>query len=74
MGQIVKAKFISLTGKEVIVMQKHFLTTGSFAIIVPSMLEDLNKRAPITDKFSYIKGSYSSNVTRKEWMDYLKDR
>ena len=70
---ISKATFIAQDGTTIIRMSKSF-TRAVPMTIVKWMLTDINKSAKLTNQFSYVKGSYTSDCSTKEWIAYLKER
>lgn len=73
MAVIYKATFIAQDGTTIIRMNK------SFTRVVPMhgikcMLTDINKSAKLTNQFSYVKGSYTTECSTKEWIAYLRER
>ena len=73
MAVISKATFIAQDGTTIIRMSKSFSRAVPMTI-VKWMLTDINKSAKLTNQFSYIKGSYTSDCSTKEWIAYLRER
>ena len=73
MAVICKATFIAQDGTTIIRMNKSFSRVVPMHI-VKWMLTDINKSAKLTNQFSYVKGSYTTKCSTKEWIDYLKER
>ena len=74
MAVIVKATFIAQDGTTIIRMNKSYSRVVVPMQIVKCMLTDINKSAKLTNQFSYVKGSYTSDCSTKEWIAYLKER
>lgn len=73
MAVICRATFIAQDGTTIIRMNKSF-TRAVPMTIVKWMLADINKSAKLTNQYSYVKGSYTTDCTTKEWITYLKER
>ena len=73
MAVICKATFIAQDGTTIIRMYKSYAPTVPMTI-VKLMLTDINKSAKLTNQFSYVKGSYTSGCSTKEWIAYLRER
>ena len=73
MAVISKATFIAQDGTTIIRMYKSFTPIVSMTAI-KLMLTDINKSAKLTNQFSYVKGSYTTNCSTKEWISYLLER
>lgn len=73
MAVISKATFIAQDGTTIIRMNKYFSRVAPMQV-VKWMLTDINKSAKLTNQFSYVKGSYTTKCSTKEWIDYLRER
>lgn len=73
MAVISKATFIAQDGTTTIRMHKAFTPTAPMTV-VKILLTDINKSAKLTNQFSYVKGSYTTDCSTKEWIAYLKER
>ena len=73
MAVICKATFIAQDGTTIIRMYKAFTTMVPMTV-VKILLTDINKSAKLTNQFSYVKGSYTTNCSTKEWIAYLRER
>ena len=73
MAAISKATFIAQDGTTIIRMYKSFAPTAPM-VVVKILLTDINKSAKVTNQFSYVKGSYTTNCSTKEWIAYLRER
>ena len=73
MAVISKATFIAQDGTTIIRMNKSFSRVVPMQL-VKCMLTDINKSAKLTNQFSYVKGSYTTKCSTKEWIDYLRER
>ena len=73
MAVICKATFIAQDGTTIIRMYKSFPPTAPM-VVVKILLTDINKSAKVTNQFSYVKGSYATGCSTKEWIAYLKER
>ena len=73
MAVICKATFIAQDGTTAIRMYKSFTPIVPMAV-VKILLTDINKSAKLTNQFSYVKGSYTTDCSTKEWIAYLKER
>ena len=73
MAVICKATFIAQDGTTIIRMNKYFTRVAPMTI-VKWMLTDINKSAKLTNQFSYVKGSYTTDCSTKEWIAYLRER
>ena len=73
MAVISKATFIAQDGTTIIRMNKYFSRVAPMTF-VRWMLTDINKSAKLTNQFSYVKGSYTTDCSTKEWIAYLKER
>ena len=73
MAVISKATFIAQDGTTIIRMNKSFTPIAPMTVI-KCMLTDINKSAKLTNQFSYVKGSYTTNCSTKEWIAYLRER
>ena len=73
MAVICKATFIAQDGTTIIRMYKSFAPTAPMTV-VKILLTDINKSAKLTNQFSYVKGSYTTNCSTKEWIAYLRER
>ena len=73
MAVISKATFIAQDGTTIIRMYKSFTHIVPMAV-VKILLTDINKSAKLTNQFSYVKGSYTTDCSTKEWIAYLKER
>ena len=73
MAAISKATFIAQDGTTIIRMYKSFAPTAPMSV-VKILLTDINKSAKVTNQFSYVKGSYTTNCSTKEWIAYLRER
>ena len=73
MAIISKATFIAQDGTTIIRMNKTF-TREAPMTFVRWMLTDINKSAKLTNQFSYVKGSYTTECSTKEWIAYLRER
>ena len=73
MAVISKATFIAQDGTTIIRMNKYSTRVVPMQV-VKWMLTDINKSAKLTNQFSYVKGSYTTKCSTKEWIDYLKER
>ena len=73
MAAISKATFIAQDGTTIIRMYKSFTPMVPMTVI-KLMLTDINKSAKLTNQFSYVKGSYTTNCSTKEWIAYLRER
>ena len=73
MAVISKATFIAQDGTTIIRMYKSFAPTAPM-VVVKILLTDINKSAKVTNQFSYVKGSYTTNCSTKEWIAYLRER
>lgn len=68
-----KATFIGQDGTTIIRMYKSYTPTAPMTVI-KILLTDINKSAKVTNQFSYVKGSYTTNCSTKEWIAYLRER
>ena len=73
MATISKATFIAQDGTTTIRMYKSFTPTAPMTV-VKILLTDINKSAKLTNQFSYVKGSYTTDCSTKEWIAYLRER
>ena len=73
MAAISKATFIAQDGTTIIRMYKSYTPTAPMSV-VKILLTDINKSAKLTNQFSYVKGSYTSGCSTKEWIAYLRER
>ena len=73
MAVICKATFIAQDGTTIIRMYKAFTPTVPMTV-VKILLTDINKSAKLTNQFSYVKGSYTTKCSTKEWIAYLRER
>ena len=73
MAAISKATFIAQDGTTTIRMYKSFTPMVPMTVI-KLMLTDINKSAKLTNHFSYVKGSYTTNCSTKEWIAYVRER
>ena len=73
MAVISKATFIAQDGTTIIRMNKSFTRVAPMTF-VRCMLTDINKSAKMTNQFSYVKGSYTTECSTKEWIAYLRER
>ena len=73
MAVISKATFIAQDGTTTIRMYKSFTPMVPMTVI-KLMLTDINKSAKLTNQFSYVKGSYTTNCSTKEWIAYVRER
>ena len=73
MAVISKATFIAQDGTTIIRMNKSF-TREAPMTVVKILLTDINKSAKVTNQFSYVKGSYTTDCSTKEWIAYLRER
>ena len=73
MAVICKATFIAQDGTTIIRMYKSFAPPVPMTV-VKILLTDINKSAKLTNQFSYVKGSYTTDCSTKEWIAYLKER
>ena len=73
MAVICKATFIAQDGTTIIRMYKAFAPTAPM-VVVKILLTDINKSAKVTNQFSYVKGSYTTDCSTKEWIAYLRER
>ena len=73
MAVICKATFIAQDGTTIIRMYKFFTPMVPMNV-VKILLTDINKSAKLTNQFSYVKGSYTSDCSTKEWIAYLRER
>ena len=73
MAVISKATFIAQDGTTTIRMYKSFTQIVPMHV-VKILLTDINKSAKFTNQFSYVKGSYTSDCSTKEWIAYLRER
>ena len=73
MAVICKATFIAQDGTTIIRMYKAFAPIVPMAV-VKILLTDINKSAKLTNQFSYVKGSYTTDCSTKEWIAYLRER
>ena len=73
MAVISKATFIAQDGTTIIRMNKSFTPIAPMNVI-KCMLTDINKSAKLTNHFSYVKGSYTTECSTKEWIAYLRER
>ena len=73
MAAISKATFIAQDGTTIIRMYKSFAPTAPM-VVVKILLTDINKSAKVTNQFSYVKGSYTTDCSTKEWIAYLRER
>ena len=73
MAVISKATFIAQDGTTIIRMDKSFTPIAPMHAI-KCMLTDINKSAKLTNQFSYVKGSYTTECSTKEWIAYLRER
>ena len=73
MAVICKATFIAQDGTTIIRMYKAFTPMCPMRV-VKILLTDINKSAKLTNQFSYVKGSYTTNCSTKEWIAYLRER
>ena len=73
MAVISKATFIAQDGTTIIRMNKSFSRVAPMTF-VKWMLTDINKSAELTNQFSYVKGSYTTKCSTKEWLAYLRER
>ena len=73
MAVISKATFIAQDGTTIIRMNKSCTRVAPMTVI-KCMLTDINKSAKLTNQFSYVKGSYTTECSTKEWIAYLRER
>ena len=73
MAVISKATFIAQDGTTIIRMNKSFPPIVPMTVI-KCMLTDINTSAKLTNQFSYVKGSYTTECSTKEWIAYLRER
>lgn len=73
MAVICKATFIAQDGATIIRMYKSFTHIVPMRV-VKILLTDINKSAKLTNQFSYVKGSYTTDCSTKEWIAYLRER
>ena len=73
MTVISKATFIAQDGTTIIRMNKYCIRVAPMTVI-KCMLTDINKSAKLTNQFSYVKGSYTTECSTKEWIAYLRER
>ena len=73
MAVICKATFVAQDGTTTIRMYKSFTPTAPMTV-VKILLTDINKSAKLTNQFSYVKGSYTTDCSTKEWIAYLRER
>ena len=73
MAVISKATFIAQDGTTTIRMYKSFTPIVPMTV-VKILLTDINKSAKLTNQFSYVKGSYTTDCSTKEWIAYLRER
>lgn len=73
MAVICRATFVAQDGTEIVRMSKSY-TKAVPMTIIKWMLADINKSAKLTNQYSYVKGSYTTDCTTKEWITYLKER
>ena len=73
MAVFCKATFIAQDGTTIIRMYKAFTPIAPMSV-VKILLTDINKSAKLTNQFSYVKGSYTTNCSTKEWIAYLRER
>ena len=73
MAVISKATFIAQDGTTIIRMNKSFTRVVPMHV-VKILLTDINKSAKLTNQFSYVKGSYTTDCSTKEWIAYLRER
>ena len=73
MAVICKATFIAQDGTTIIRMYKSFTPIVPMTVI-KCMLTDINKSAKLANQFSYVKGSYTTDCSTKEWIAYLRER
>ena len=73
MAVICKATFIAQDGTTIIRMNKAYAPMCPMSV-VKILLTDINKSAKLTNQFSYVKGSYTTNCSTKEWIAYLRER
>lgn len=74
MAIIASATFISQSGKSKQLMKKMFVSKASPMIVIKELLLEANRQAKITDQYSYVKGSYTTECSTKEWIAYLRER
>ena len=74
MAIIASATFISQSGKSKKLMQKVYVSKASPMIVIKELLLEANRQAKITDQYSYVKGSYTTECSTKEWIAYLRER
>lgn len=73
MAVISKATFIAQDGTTIIRMNKYSSRVVPMNF-VKWMLTDINNSAKLTNQFSYVKGSYTTKCSTKEWIAYLRER
>ena len=73
MAVICRATFVAHDGTMIVRMSKSY-TKAVPMTIIKWMLTDINKSAKLTNQYSYVKGSYTTDCTTKEWVTYLKER
>ena len=73
MAVICKATFVAQDGTKIVRMNKSY-TKAVPMTVIKCMLTDINKSAKLTNQFSYVKGSYTTGCSTKEWIAYLKER
>ena len=73
MAVICKATFVAQDGTTTIRMYKAFTPTAPMRV-VKILLTDINKSAKLTNQFSYVKGSYTTGCSTKDWIAYLRER
>ena len=73
MAAISKATFIAQDGTTIIRMYKSYAPIVPMSV-VKILLTDINKSAKVTNQFSYVKGSYTTDCSTKEWIAYLRER
>ena len=73
MAVICKATFIAQDGTTIIRMYKAYTPMCPMSV-VKILLTDINKSAKLTNQFSYVKGSYTTDCSTKEWIAYLRER
>lgn len=73
MAVLYRATFVAQDGTKIVRMSKSY-TKAVPMTIIKWMLADINKSAKLTNQYSYVKGSYTTDCTTKEWITYLKER
>ena len=73
MAVLCRATFVAQDGTTIVRMSKSY-TKAVPMTIIKWMLADINKSAKLTNQYSYVKGSYTTDCTTKEWITYLKER